>query len=213
MSAHPNYVKTFDEELHYDGNRVPLTADPGLWSQAVELGQYVIWLHTFGDRGKPPAGLTDVMEPTTDLELPEYSSSVGSAMPETVTYNAYTHTLHLGKGTWSNVDPRVWDYTVGGNRIIESWVGYRRKKPKGRKSSPLDEIITTSWPTEWSRELHRILTVLTRLVHLEDDQAQLMQQVIHSPTLTRSRLAAAGVKWSSTAKDRKPRFISDNTLL
>lgn len=213
VSAHPDYVKTFDEELHYDGNRVPLTADPGLWVQAVELGQHVIWLHTFGERGKPPAGLSDVMDPTTDLELPEYSSSVGSDMPEKVAYNSDSRTLHLGKGTWSNVDPRVWDYTVGGNRIIESWVGYRRKKPKGRKSSPLDEIITTSWPTEWSRELHRLLTVLTRLIHLEDDQAQLMQQVIRSPTLTRSRLAAAGVKWPSTAKDRKPRFISDNTLL
>src|SRR5699024_9041026 len=27
ISAHPGYVEVFDEELHYSGNRVPLTAD------------------------------------------------------------------------------------------------------------------------------------------------------------------------------------------
>ena len=53
--------RTFQRDLVQPGLRIPLTARPKLFSQAVELGRRVIWLHTFGERfrrskGGSPAG-------------------------------------------------------------------------------------------------------------------------------------------------------------
>lgn len=206
ISAHPGYVSTFDEELHYSGNRVPLTADIALWDKAVEIGQFIIWLHTFGDHGHAPNNAQTLFDVESTLPLPTYDTAVGNGMPDDVAYDEKTQTIHLGKGTWSNVSPAVWSYTVGGNSTIKSWVGYRRKKPKGRKSSPLDDIITTSWPTQWSKQFYELLVTLTHLVQLEDQQQQLLNDVIASSQLTKDELSSLGVKWPTESKDRKPRL-------
>ena len=206
LSAHPEYVSRFSEELRHSGNRVPLTADLALWDQAVQLGETVLWLQTFGQRGKAPEGASSIFETFTGVALPSYEKAVGSAMPERAVYEPLSRTLSLGAGLWSEVDPRVWEYTVGGNRVLESWVGYRRAKPKGKKTSPLNDLVTTNWPSEWSKELHEILVVLTHLVQLEDKQADLLDSVLTSPLLDLSTLQELGVQWPSTAKDRKPRM-------
>ena len=107
------------------------------------------------------------------------------------------------------MSPAVWNYTVGGNSTIKSWVGYRRKKPKGRKSSPLDDIITTSWPTQWSRQFHELLVTLTHLIQLEAEQKELLEQIIAGEQLTKDELAFHGVQWPAENKDRKQHFPGD----
>lgn len=208
-SAHPHYVEMFAEELQNYANRVPMTADSGLWNQTVELGREVIWLHTYGERGASRQGLNSILEHSDDIEIPEYAVSVKSEMPERAFYDEKTRILSLGLGRWHNVDPRVWNYTVGGVNIIDSWVGYRRKKPKGRKSSPLDDIILTSWTTELSREFHELLVVLTRLVALEDEQAQLLDEVMNAELIPFSELEEQGVQFPKSPRDRKPRMIAE----
>lgn len=206
ISAHPGYVEVFDEELHYSGNRVPITADLELWDQAVEIGQFIIWLHTFGDRGRAPNDAPSVFKVDSALPLPTYDKPVGNDMPEDVSYDEKTQTITLGDGAWSNVAPAVWNYAVGGNSTIKSWVGYRRKKPKGRKSSPLDDIITTSWPTQWSKQFHELLVTLTHLVQLEEQQKELLEKIIAGEQLTKDELSSCGVQWPIENKDRKLRI-------
>jgi len=188
---------------------VPLTVDVELWDKAVEIGQFIIWLHTFGDRGHAPNNAKSLFDVESTLPLPTYDTAVGVGMPDDVTYDETTQTIYLGKGSWSNVSPAVWNYTVGGNSTIKSWVGYRRKKPKGRKSSPLDDIITTSWPTQWSRQFHELLVTLTHLIQLEAEQKELLEQIIAGEQLTKDELAFHGVQWPAENKDRKPHFPGD----
>jgi len=47
--AHPGYTRTFADELTTPGIRVPITCDPDLWTEAVAVGEQVIWLHTYGE--------------------------------------------------------------------------------------------------------------------------------------------------------------------
>ena len=207
ISAHPEYVDMFSEPLHFSGNHVPITANAALWDAAVEVGYNIIWLHTYGHRGKPMPGISRIMDtPQEGYTLPSYDEAVGANMPEKATYDEATRTIHLGDGRWSNVAPEVWSYAVGGVQVIDSWVGYRRKKPKGRKSSPLDEIITTSWPTEWSRQFSELLAVLTHLVHLEKKQSDLLHAVVEGDLLSRDKLEADGVRWPKTNRDRVPKY-------
>lgn len=209
LLAHPRFIDRFGEELKFTSNRVPITGDTDLWNQLVEIGNSVIWLHTYGERGSCPNGFGSVLDPVFGVEVPSYDVSPGNAMPEKVTYDKNTRTINLGTGRWSNIDPRVWNYTVAGNSVVESWVGYRRKTPKGKKTSPLNNIVSSNWPSQWSREFSELLAVLTHLVHLEDLQADLLEQVLDGPLLSMSELSDSGVQWPKVPKDRKPRMSGE----
>ena len=48
--AHPAYAKKFADDLRTPGLKVPLTADPNMFFDAVSIGRQVIWLHSYGQR-------------------------------------------------------------------------------------------------------------------------------------------------------------------
>lgn len=215
LTGHPGYVQTFEEELQEAGIRVPITADLHLWKQLVELGRSLVWLHTYGEAGEPLPGLSSVTDPSLDYALPRYEKSMGRRMPETkpawepafaVGECTYEQAMLFGDGLWSGLDRRVFDYTVGGKKVLDSWAGYRLKNPNGKRTSPLNGIVQEEWPREWSEELGRLLAVLTHLVHLEEDQQQLLDRVLAGPLISREDLERSGVRFPQNKKERKPKF-------
>jgi hypothetical protein len=200
LSANPAFTAVFNDELTTPGVRIPITADSALWDRSVRVGKSVIWWQTFGSRGE----IGDAS--LAAEETPKYDVAVGSTLPEGATYDPTTRVISLGQGRWSNVNPAVWDYKVGGVGIIESWVGYRRKVPKGKKTSPLDYIQETHWNPDWSGQFHELLLALTHLVHLEDEQEALLQDVLAGSLLDLSSLQKLGVEWPKSASDRKVRY-------
>jgi hypothetical protein len=208
--AHPAFTQHFADELTTPGIRVPITTDAKLWQEAVEIGREVVWLHTYGeafadeDEGRPE-GI--IRFPQGDPRQPLSLKPVGE-MPEKLGYDPKTQVIKLGDGEWGPVRQEVVAYSVGGRNVIKSWFNYRKKSPGGRKSSPLDDIHVESWPSEWTIEFIDLLTVLTRLVELEPRQAELLEKVLAGPIATKADLAAQGVKWPLTPKDRKPRHAA-----
>ena len=197
VTGHPGYVRTFDTELQQAGIRVPLTSDAELWSRAVQLGQYVVWLHTYGERGEPLPSMTRVTDKPTDgmYSMPVYEKSMGGTMPEkkpafTLGEDDIHGEIAFGASRWSNIEKAVFDYTVGGQQTIGLWAKYRLKKPIGRKSSPLDDIVQQSWPDEWTTEFKELLCVLTHLVHLEPEQEQLLADILAGDLIPREELIA-----------------------
>lgn len=212
--SHPGYVERFTDELHTPGIRVPITADPALWDEAVVLGKQVVWLHTYGECGAHPDGATEVRDPKLFINRPDYTVPVGKAMPEDLSYDEVTETLQVGAGRWSNVTRSVRDYTIGGRNVIDSWFGYRHaakpghsitgEKAPSKRKSVLDSINVTIWPSEWSNELSELLSVVTQLVALEPSQQDLLERILIEEMITRDQLADAGVKWPTANKDRNP---------
>lgn len=199
VTGHPGYVRTFDTELQQAGIRVPLTSDAELWSRAVQLGKYVVWLHTYGERGEPLPGMTRVTDKPTDglYFMPVYEKSMGGAMPEkkptfTLGEDDNHGEIAFGASRWSNIKKAVFDYTVGGQQTIGLWAKYRLKKPIGRKSSPLDDIVQQSWPSEWTTEFKELLCVLTHLVHLEPAQEKLLADILAGDLIPRGEFISEG---------------------
>ena len=203
--AHPGFTHTFADELTTPGIRVPITADAALFTEAVALGEQVIWLHTYGDR------CSGQDRPTGNIRYPRGDSRQSVAqtaitgMPTEVTYDADRSVVLLGTGTFGPVDPEVWDYAVGGKNVIKSWVNYRKAEPGGKKTSPLDYIHVDSWDPDWTTEFIDLLTVLARLVELEPGQADLLQSILSGELLAIGELRSAGVRWPNTPADRKPK--------
>ncbi|GGK62641.1 hypothetical protein Ppa06_21050 [Planomonospora parontospora subsp. parontospora] len=197
VTAHGGYTARFAENLRTPGVRVPLTADPELWAQAVRLGKRVVWLHTYGERFADPAEgrPSGSPKPNPDQRAKVQVAIPGTAeeMPDDISYDADTATLHVGAGRISPVRPEVWAYEVSGMKIIKKWFGYRKKNPTGRKSSSLDDIHTEEWPAEFTTELLHLLHVLTLCVEVEPDQADLLEKICNGPLVTVADLEGANV--------------------
>ena len=202
--GHAGYVDRFAEEIRLGGVRVPITHDDSLRNEAIALGKNILWLHTNGKHGSAPSGVESVLDANDVVPLPRYEVSVQKTpVPDTISYDAPSRTLSLGTGEWRDVDPRVWEYTVGSKNVIHSWFGYRKRIPAGRKSSDLDKIVPMEWPSEWSREFHTLLATLTWLIHLEPQQEALLDAIVAGPVLTVDDLLDLGVVFPSKS-DRKP---------
>jgi hypothetical protein len=197
------------------GVRVTPTADPELWAQAVQLGKRVLWLHTYGERFADPAEGRPSGPPKPG---PEHRAKVqiaipGTAedMPDDISYDAETATLHVGAGRISPVRPEVWAYEVS--------AATGRQNPAGRKSSPLDDIHTQEWSGEFTTDLLLLLNVLTLCVELEPDQADLLEKICNGPLVTVADLeqanvfpGPAGTRKPPTAEPPKPRPCCDPGL-
>ena len=51
-----------------------------------------------------------------------------------------------------------------------------------------------------------LLTVLTRHVDVEPDQADLLAQILNAPLVSIEQLASGGARWPTDAKGRMPRY-------
>ncbi|WP_165966265.1 type ISP restriction/modification enzyme [Actinomadura sp. 7K534] len=196
VNAHPGYTERFRADLKDPGVRVPLTTQPELWAEAVGLGRRLLWLHTFGERhhdaavGRPRghralAQHFGIRNPTPITTLP--SRSAGE-----IVYDSSSLTLHIGTGSIRPMTPAVWNYDVGGMRVIRHWLNYRTTEYHG-KSSPLDHIRPQRWTAAMTDELLAVTAVLTGCVALQDEQEDLLQRICAQPTVSASELTTRGV--------------------
>ena len=176
--AQPEYTRRFADELVNREVRVPLTKDKRLFSQAAEFGKSLIWLHTYGERfwnskdcpkGKIPKGSAKCVKAVSDAE---------DKYPNEYSYNDTTKTIFVGDGAFGPVDPKVWEFEVSGFKVVQSWLGYRMRERKGKKSSPLDDIHPRTWIHEFTREFLELLWVLEKTIEGYPEQKKIVEQVL-----------------------------------
>jgi predicted helicase len=210
VTSHPAFTNRFIEDLRTPGIRVPLTADPALWAEAVELGRRVLWLHTRGERcadakaGRPrsaPDATDPECRPLVQRAIPGSKSSY----PDELTYDAKTQVLSIGGGQIGPVPQEVIDYEVSGMNVLRRWFGYRRAtRPQSRgEQSALDDVRPQTWPSAYTTDLIELLRVLALVVELEPNQAELLDKIMDADRITVADLTEAGVLPVSDAA-RKP---------
>jgi Type ISP C-terminal specificity domain len=204
VTGHFGYTETFRDELMTPGMRIPITGDPDLWSRAVEVGRELLWAETFGGRFGME-GRSDVRFPPGDERRIQALTSI-TALPEGLTYDSARRLLKIGTGTFGPVDPRVWSYEVGGRNVLNGWFSYRKAEPGGKKTSPLDYLNADMWESSWTTELIEVLSALTRVVSLAEEQIAVLAEIAAGPTLSMEALAARGTVWPKIKKDRWPRL-------
>lgn len=114
-------------------------------------------------------------------------------MPEDISYDLATETLHVGAGEIRPVPRPVWEYEVSGMRVIRKWFDYRKRKPRRKRTSPLDDLNTTEWSHVNTTELLELLNVLCFCVELEPQQANMLNRVCAGPIITVADLETAKV--------------------
>ena len=169
--------------------RIPIAADPALFLQAAELGRDLLWWHTWGERFTPegqsrlPEGQAKEVRPV-------------QGMPDDYSYDPESQTLTVGTGTFAPVSEEAWNFEVSGLRVLRSWLGYRMKNRKGRKSSPLDDIRPTRWTQ--TKELLLVLSILEHTIEATPNAATLLTQIVKGPLIPSADLP------TPTSTNRKP---------
>jgi len=224
-AAHPAFTARFQDDLSTPGLHIPLTAEPGTFAGAVELGRTIIWLHTFGERmtdparGRPaqPPRLPAARRPNIpkDGAIPQDPA----AMPDSINYDANKKRLLVGTGYVDNVELGVWNYEVSGKQVLLQWFSYRkanRERPiigDHRPPSLLGNIQPDHWLAEYTTELINVLNVLGWLVDLEPTQAKLLENICSGPTISAEELRAGGAFELPLESKRKTQESDEPKLL
>ena len=174
--AQPTYCERFADELNSREVRVPISLDSSVFDRAVTLGRELLFLHTYGERFAE--GQT---WPKAVVKC--HVAVPAGSLPENFSFDPDQGVIDVGGGQFGPVSPGVWDYEVSGLKVVQSWLGYRMKKRKGKASSPLDEIRPSEWTGEFNSELLRLLNLLTRTLEIHIDQAELLDAVLTGPLL------------------------------
>ncbi|MGG6295536.1 type ISP restriction/modification enzyme [Leptolyngbya sp. AN02str] len=204
VGAHPAFTERFQADLANPGLRIPFTSHGNLFSNAVEIGKTVIWLHTFGERfidpnSNRPNAPRIPGDAAPRIPIKGAISQDSGEMPDTIEYDKTNHRLLVGNGYVERVSPQVWKYEVSGKQVLRQWFSYRkanRERPiigNRRQPSPLDNIQPDHWLAEYTTELINLLHVLEKLVQLEPIQEELLEQICTSPIITVDELRSAGV--------------------
>ncbi|HHS96855.1 MAG TPA: DNA methyltransferase [Chloroflexi bacterium] len=178
----PRYVRRFWDELTIPGPRLPITRDGDLFARAVALGRRLLWLHTFGERFVPPGEKPGKVPPAAPKCLAA-TPSAPDKYPETFGYDAAAQELRVGEGgRFGPVRPEIWEFSVSGLQVVRSWLRYRMRRPAGRKSSPLDEILPTSWT--FDDELLTLLWVLDHTLDLLPRVDRVFEEIVKGDLFT-----------------------------
>ena len=216
VAAHPAYTARFRSDLVQPGLRFPMTAAASLFTEAVELGREIIWLHCFGERfadpdaGRPggPPRMQESGRPIIPTEgaIPARPER----FPDRIDYDAAARRLKVGDGFIDNVPPAVWTYEVSGKQVLVQWFSYRRRDRSRpvigdrRPPSALERIQPDGWLAEYTTELMNVLHVLGRLVALEPRQAALLSRICDGPLMSADVLRTKGA-FDTTATVRHNR--------
>lgn len=216
VTAHPGFVEQFWDELEAPGLRIPVTAVREIFDEAVLIGRHVMWLHTFGERfadperGRPagPPRAPQPLAPKVEVAIP----TTAAGMPETMSYDPSTETLHVGDGRIANVPAAVTGFEVSGMNVVEKWFSYRRRNPAGRQTSELDQINATQWTKSTIDQLLDLLHMLRLATDLHEQQSDLLERACNNDTITVEQLAKAGVLPVPKAATRPLAAASQQTL-
>lgn len=168
---------------------IPITANSVLFQQALQMGYDLLWWHTWGERFAPE-GQSGLPEGQAKEVTPV------DGMAEDFDYDTESRTLMVGTGAFAPVSQEAWDFEVSGLKVLRSWLGYRMKNRKGRKSSPLDGIRPTRWTQ--TKELLLVLSIIEHTIEVTPKAAALLDQIIKGPLIPASDLP------TPTPANRKP---------
>ncbi|RJP19273.1 MAG: DNA methyltransferase [Candidatus Omnitrophota bacterium] len=187
LLSNPAFTERFETELTSRQLRIPITKDIKLFDEIAKIGEYLIWLHTYGERfyGK---GKSQSRIPPGKARCVKNVSDSPDHYPESFEYEEEAHRLVVSSGEFQPVAPAVYHFEVSGLKVVQSWLGYRMKEGKGRKSSPLDDIRPECWTAQFTRELLELIWVLEKTIEIQPKQTELLDKVLKSDLIRENEL-------------------------
>ena len=137
--------------------------------------------------------------------------STPSDMPEAIHFSQSDRLLHVGSGAIGPVSPEVWSYHVSSMHVLQKWFDYRKREPRTRYSSPLNNIVADRWTAETTEALRDLVAVLQGCIALEAQQRRLLEVICEGSLLDQLSLEELGVLPAPSTSNRP--IIDDGSTL
>jgi len=138
----------------------------------------LIWAHTYGERFVP-AGMQRGQIATGAARCICGIPTTPEGYPETVLWAS--DCLHIGGGQLSPVSKGVWEFSVSGFAVVESWVKSRLRNRSGRRSSSLDNIRPLTWSADMTEELLKLLWIVEATVGIQPELDSILSEILTAP--------------------------------
>lgn len=188
-----SFIEMFHDELENRELRVPISLDQDLFKEAVGLGRRLLFLHTFGER-------FEEQQTWPKFSIKCQKAVPSGRMPERYSYIADRAVITIDGGEFGPVPLAVWNFEVSGLKVVQSWLGYRMKERKGRKSSPLDAITPKEWGSEITSEFLNLLNLLNLTLELHEQQKTLLMRILDLPLMSAAQLGEVPEQWRNAPK-------------
>ncbi len=185
--ASPAYTEQFSEELFIPGPHLPITRDNRLFSNAVEAGNRLLWLHTYGERFVPDEEQSGQI-PQGTARCRQGIPTSPEGYPENFNYGESEQMLRVGDGEFTSVSPEIWNFSVSGLEVVKSWLNYRKKSGAGKRSSPLDLVRPERWTAQMTQELLELLWVIEHTIAIYPNLETILEEIVQSDCFTKDEL-------------------------
>ena len=108
--------------------------------------------------------------------------------PDEFSYDSTSKEIKIGNGRIGPVASEVWNYEISGLKVLQSWLGYRMKKPRGKRSSELNKIRPQQWSRDMNKNLRELIWILEETLNMEPDLENILRAVIKSECFSASEL-------------------------
>jgi predicted helicase len=133
----PTYRQRYAEFLKIDFPRVPLTSDPELFADLIDLGGQLVRLHLMEDSaiGQPITTYPVPGDNSVERAHPKYyapgemaPTEAAVPLPKGRVYISGTKRKTASKPAqyFEGIPPQVWEFQVGGYQVLDKWLKDRR---------------------------------------------------------------------------------------
>lgn len=183
------------------GHEVPLTADPALWAEGVQLGRRALWLYTRGARSAEQPRLPGGQRPYVRAALPDAPDA-----PVALQYDPEERALNIAGGRISPVPQAAWEFHAGGTRVLETWF---ERRTAAAEPGGLEAVRPAVWPRTRTSELLELVTVLALLAGSRPQRRRLAARVAEGRCVSTGELCRAGILPVDGAA-RRPASVLDH---
>lgn len=149
-----------------DRAKLPLTGQKDLFSSISNIGMSLLNQHLGNEMFK------------SKVNIPRFEASPQPIKhaPSQIRFDRSANALYFDNIFFSEVPKEIWDFSSNGLRVVQDWIKNRTRNPKGKRSSPLDEINETKWI--YNEEFKKMIADVSAVIEAKKLVMPLMEQLV-----------------------------------
>lgn len=188
ITSCPHYLEIFVKDINNDRIRIPFTKNRDLFLKMSEIGNELIWLHTYGKYAyNKKQGITSIPIKTkcTSQVLPKEDATYR------ISYDELSNSLCIGKGVFTPVSRSVYDFEISGYNVLHNWISARlpRTANKAADCFDLEKLLPiTKWTSDFTKELVYLISILENSTSVNAQAGAMLDQIISTELLSLEEL-------------------------
>jgi hypothetical protein len=163
------YTEAFASELRLGTSRakLPITADKKLFRKLSQIGSKLLNQH-----------LSTSLDPIQIFSPETFEAKPAKVAdcPGNVTYDTTSQQVLFDGKPYCAIPSEIWTFSVGTMKVVQAFLKNRQSQPRGRRSSPLDDVNDTKWI--YNDEFVKMIADVSAVIEAKKVVMPLLMQIV-----------------------------------